>query len=146
MKARSDTPQFVLLLTGAAALTALSLSRLPPVPDILHAPSTPFDRSAAAAAAPDYRFFREAAARIPRGVSVAPVCEPRDPERETTLHREAIGLLPGRKILPAAVWDLPTHLEEQADFLIVFGPRRSPPPGILVFENAKGSIWRRARP
>jgi hypothetical protein len=146
MKARSDLPQLLLLLTGASALTALSLSRLPPMPDILHAPSTPFDRSAAAAAAADYRLFWEAAAWIPRGVSVTPVCEPRDPARETTLHREAVGLLPGRKILPAAVWDSPTHLEEQADFLIVFGPRRSPPPGILVFETAKGSIWRRARP
>jgi hypothetical protein len=146
MKAGSDAPQFVLLLTGAAALTALSVSQLPPLPDILRAPSTPFDHSATAAAAPDYRFLQEAAARIPWGVSVAPVCEPRDPARETTLHREAVGLLPGRKILPAAVWDSPTRLEDQAEFLIVIGPRPSPPPGILVFETEKGSVWRRTRP
>ncbi|HYV42113.1 MAG TPA: hypothetical protein VEO02_10030 [Thermoanaerobaculia bacterium] len=145
MKARSEVPQIVLLLAGAAALTALSVFRLPPMADILRAPSTPFDRSAAAAAAPDYSFLWEAAAHIPLGVSVAPVCEPRDPARETTLHREAVGLLPGRKILPAAVWNQPTHLEGQADFLIVFGPRPSSPPGILIFETEKGSVWRRVR-
>ncbi|HYV42554.1 MAG TPA: hypothetical protein VEO02_12250 [Thermoanaerobaculia bacterium] len=146
MKARSDLPQLLLLLAGASALTALSLSRLPSLADILRPPSTPFDRSLAAAAAADYRLFWEAAAWIPRGVSVAPISGPRDPVRETTLHREAVGLLPGRKILPAAVWNQPTHLEGQADFLIAFGPRSSPPPGILVFESKQGSVWRRVRP
>ena len=146
MKARSEVPQLALLLAGAAALMALSVSRLSPMPDILRAPSTPFDRSAAAAAAPDYSFFREAASHIPREVSVAAICMPRDPARETTLHREAVGLLPGRKILPSAVWNSPTHLEENAEFLIIVGPIPSPPPGTLVFENAKGSVWRKARP
>lgn len=67
MKARSDLPQLLLLLTGAAALTALSGSRLPPLSEILRAPSTPFDRSGAYAAASDYLFFRDAATRIPPG-------------------------------------------------------------------------------
>ncbi len=146
MKARSEVPQLALLLAGAAVLMALSVSRLPPMPDILRAPSTPFDRSTEAAAAPDYSFLWEVASHIPRGVSVAPVSEPRDPARETVLHREAVALLPGRKILPSAVWNEPTHLEDQAEFLIVAGPRPSPPPGTLVFETAKGSVWRRARP
>ncbi len=146
MKARSDLPQLLLLLGGASALTALSISRLPSLPDILRPPSTPYDRSQTAAAAAHHRLFWEAAARIPRGFSVAPIAEPRDPAQETTLHREAVGLLPGRKILPGAVWNQPTHLEGQADFLIVFGPSPSPPPGILVFETEKGSVWRRVRP
>src|SRR6266545_657607 len=81
MKARSDLPQLLLLLAGASALTALSLSRLPSLADILRPPSTPFDRSLAAAAAADYRLFWEAAAWIPRGVSVAPISGPRDPVR-----------------------------------------------------------------
>ena len=143
MKARSHSPQFFLFLGGAAALTALSISRLPPFPNLLRAPSTPFDRSAAAATAPDYRLFWEAASVIPRGASVAPISEPRNAVRETNLHREAIALLPGRKVLPAAVWGTPTRAEGQADFLIVVGGKPAPAPGELLLETPAGSVWRR---
>lgn len=143
MKMRSDRPQFFIFFIGAAALTALSISRLPPFGELLRAPSTPFDRSAAAGAAPDFRLFWQAATVIPAGVSVSPLSQPRDPVRETTLHREAVALLPGRRVLPAATWNVPTRFEEQADFLIVAGPRPPSSPGALVLETAQGSVWRR---
>jgi hypothetical protein len=146
MNPRSDTPQFFLLLGGAAVLTALAVSELPRFPDVLQAPTTPFDRSATQGTAAPYRLFQAAATVIPRGASVAPLSQPRDPVRETELHREAVALLPARRVIPAALWDAPTHQEEEADFLIVAGPRPSPPPGTLLLETPEGSVWRKARP
>ena len=146
MKARTEIPQLLFLIAGAATLVALSISNLPPLPEALHAPSTPFDRGVIPGAADRYRLFSAAAAVIPIGASVAPLSQPRDPVRETTLHREAVALLPGRRVLPAALWDLPTGQETGADFLIVAGPLPSPPPGTLLAELPQGSIWRRARP
>ena len=145
MRIRPETSQLILFLGGAAALTALSLTQLPPLPDLLHAPSTLFDHSPPPAAAAQYRLFMEAAAAIPPGASVAAICEPRDAARETSLHREAFALLPGRKVLAAAVWDTPTHAEDQADFLIVVGKKPAAPPGRLALETPAGSVWRRGR-
>jgi hypothetical protein len=146
MSPRSDTPQYFLLLGGATILTALAISKLPRFPEVLQAPATPFDRSAMPGAAARYRLFQEAAAVIPRGASVAPVSQPRDPVGETELHREAVALLPGRRVIPAALWDAPTHQEEDADFLIVAGPRPSPAPGTLLLETPAGNVWQRVRP
>jgi hypothetical protein len=143
MRTRSGGPQFFLFLGGGAALTILSIANLPPPGEILHAPSSPFDHSGAAAAAPDYRLFRAAAAVIPAGASVSPISQPRNTVRETSLGREAVGLLPGCTVLPAAAWDTPTHLEDEARFLIVVGPRPSPPPGGLILETPDGSVWKR---
>jgi len=145
MRARSEAFQLFLLLGGAAILAALAIGRLPHFPDLLQAPSTPFDRSAMPASAESYRLFQAAAAVIPSGASVAPLSQPRDPVRETALHREAVALLPGRRVIPAALWDAPTHQEEGADFLIVAGPRPSPPPGTLLLETERGTVWRRVR-
>jgi len=142
MKPDSDRTEFSLLLAGAAFLTAIAIQRLPPLPELLHTPSTPFDHSAPAAAA-RYRLFAEAAAVVPAGASVASICEPRDPALETSLHREAFALLPGRKVLAAAVWKTPTHSEERADYLIVVGPKPAPSPGRLLLEAPAGSVWRR---
>ena len=143
MKALSDAPQLLLFLGGAATLTALAITRLSPLPALLHAPSTPFDRSAPPAAVAQYRLFVEAAAVVPAGASVASICSPRNPTCETVLHREAFALLPGRKVLAAAIWDTPTHSEDQADFLIVVGPKPASSPGRLVLETLAGSVWRR---
>ena len=143
MMPHSDRTQFFLLLAGAAALTALAIKRLPPLPELVHAPSTPFDHRAPAAAA-RYRLFTEAAAVVPAGASVASICEPRDPSLETSLHREAIALLHGRKVLAAALWNTPTHFEEKADYLVIVGPKPVPPPGHLLLETLAGSVWRRS--
>jgi len=146
MKPRSDIAQFFLLLTGAAALTALAIARLPPLPDLVHPPSTPFDRSAMPASAISYRLFQAAAAVVPAGASVAVLAQPRDAMRETALHREAVALLPGRKVVPAALWGVPTARESEADFLVVAGGIPSPSPGKLLLEMPRGSVWRRVRP
>ena len=143
MKARSDSPQLFLLLGGAAALTVLAITRLPPLPDLLRAPSTPLDRSASAATAPAWRLLRRASSVIPPGASVAPLSEPRNAVRETFLHREAVALLPGRKVIPAALWYVPTHTEYQAEFLLVIGPKPASPPGDLLLETPDGTVWRR---
>jgi hypothetical protein len=145
MKPRSDSPQFFVLLAGAVVLTALAIVKLPRFSDLVHAPSTPFDRSAPEAAAV-YRLFQAAAAVIPPGASVAPLWQPRHPMRETELHRQAVALLPGRRVIPAALWDVPTGREAEAEFLVVAGPRPSPAPGTLLAETPRGSVWRRVRP
>jgi len=146
MKPRSDTIQFFFLLAGAALLTTLAIVKLPPFPELIHAPSTPFDRSAMPASAVSYRIFQAAAAVVPAGASVAVLAQPRDAMRETALHREAVALLPGRKVVPAALWGLPTGRESQADFLIVAGEIPSPSPGKLLLEMPRGTVWRRVRP
>ena len=131
-----------LFLGGAAVLLILSTLRLPPLPDILHAPATPFDRTNPKTAL-GYRLLLDAAALIPQGASVSVVCAPRDFERETELHREAVALLPGRKVIPAAVWGTPTYADEQAEFLIVAGPNHARERGTALFETPLGSVWRR---
>jgi hypothetical protein len=146
MKPRSDSPQFLLLLTGAGALTALAIATLPRFPDLVHAPSTPFDRSAMPASAVSYSLFQAAAAVVPAGASVVALSQPRDAVRETALHREAVALLPGRKVVPAALWGAPTGRESEADFAIVAGGIPSPSPGRLLLEMPGGGVWRRVRP
>jgi hypothetical protein len=146
MKPRSDTAQFPLLLGGATVLAFLAIARLPRFPQVLQAPSTPFDRSAAPDAATDYHLLREAASVVPPDASVAALSQPRSPLRETTLHRAAVALLPGRKVVPAALWNVPTYQENQADFLIVAGPKPSPPPGTMLLETPWGTVWKRIRP
>jgi hypothetical protein len=146
MRARSEALQFSLLLGGAAILTAFAIWRLPRFPDLLQAPSTPFDRSAMPASAESYRLVQAAAGVIPAGASVATLSQPRDARRETALHRETVALLPGRKVVPAALWDVPTGREGEADFLIVAGAIPSPSPGMLLLEIPQGSVWRRVRP
>jgi hypothetical protein len=146
MKPRSDTPRFFLLLGGAAVLTALAIRGLPHFPEVLQAPSTPFDRNPAPDAAADYKLFQEAASVVPSGASVAALSQPRNAVRETSLHRMAVALLPGRKVLPAALWNNPTHLEGEADLLIVAGGKPAPPPGRLLLEMPWGSVWQRGRP
>lgn len=141
----ADLPRLPLFLAGALALLVLSVSKLPPLPELLRAPATPFDRSIPAATS-DYRLMLEAAAVIPAGASVSPVSEPRDAVRETSLHREAVSLLPGRKVVPAAIWDTPTLAEDEAEFLIVSGPRPARQPGDLMLETPRGSVWRRRGP
>ena len=131
-----------LFLGGAAVLLVISILRLPPFPDIVRAPATPFDRTNPRMAL-DCRLLLEAATRIPEGASVSVVSAPRDFARETQLHREAVALLPGRKVIPAAVWDTPTYADEQAEFLIVAGPHHAHERGTALFETPLGSVWRR---
>jgi hypothetical protein len=146
MKPRSHSPQFFLLFAGSAVLTSLAISKLPHFPEALRAPSTLFDRSAAPDAVADYKLFQEASPLVPSGASVAAISEPRNAVRETSLHRFAVALLPRTKVLPAALWNYPTHREDQADFLIVAGGKPTPPPGRLLLDTPRGSVWQKSRP
>jgi hypothetical protein len=125
-------------LLGAALLAAYSVAAIPWA-SLARRPRTPFDASAAGpAVASGYVLLRDAAARIPRGASVAVVTEPRDPIRDGYLQRFAVALLPGARVRPAG------SDPSDADFVVVVGGRPATPPGEPVFDSPEGSLWRRA--
>ncbi len=147
MNDRSGIASLVILVVGAAALVSLSVARLPPLRALRQASATPFDRSGSQTAIPVFALLSRIAPNVPDSASVAVRSEPRDPVQETFLHRAAVALLPGRRVLPAARWDMPTpELEAQAEFLIIRGPRPTPAPGTLILETPQGSLWRRVLP
>ncbi len=134
--------ELAILLAGSVVLAGWSAVRLPPAAEIFRRPQTPYDRSGSGAA--DFRFLTEAASRIPRRTSVIVWSEPRDPTRETTLYISAVALLPGRRVLPAAQWNIPTpEWEAEAQYVLVFGPSPHPSPGESVAVFPGGSIFRR---
>lgn len=142
---RVSVPEAVLLL-GAIVIVLLSVRRLPAARELIHLPSTPFDHCDPVAAS-DFVLLRQAQRAIPPGESATAITEPRDAGRETSLYGFTVALLSGRRILPAAQWNAFTPgLEREADYVIVFGPRPSPPPGELVYLDPRGTIWKRARP
>jgi hypothetical protein len=136
----------LLLLAGAALLAALSIAAVPFSRGLFRAPRTPFDVTDPAFTAPAWVLLQRAHTVVPPGSSVVVRTEPRDTTRDMYLHRFAIALLPGREILPAALWGVSTaaHLLEDAEYRIVLGRAPSPPPGRLVLEIPEGTIWRRA--
>ena len=142
-----DRPQSFLFLTGALALTVLAVTELPPLPDLLHAPATPYDHSPATGMATEWRLVTDAAKVIPFGVSVCAVAEPRNAAIETALHRDAVALLPERRIIPAAFFAVPTHSEDDAEYWIIAGsPPASPPKGVRLLSTPLGTVWRRTGP
>jgi hypothetical protein len=134
-----------LFLVGAAVLLALGIARLPRASELTILPSTPFDRSDIRAMAPAYRLLLEAARVIPRGAVVFAVNEPRNPDRDTDFHRWAVALLPGRRVLPGAIWGgpAPLDLEKKASHVVILGRRPGRPPGNLLLETPDGSVWSR---
>ncbi len=147
MNDRSNSRHVAFLLVGSAILLGFSISKLPPSPALLRAPATPFDRIPVAAIAQAYRLLWNAAPLLPSGACVVIRSEPRDPAAESLLHQDGVALLPGRRVLPAARWGVPSpEIEEQAEYVVVVGPRPSSPPGTLLFETPDGSLWRRGRP
>lgn len=145
MHDRRSTPVVVLApLLGSAILLAFAAASVP-WKAVGRRPRTPFDASAASSVGPGYALLRDAAAVIPPGGSVVAFTEPRDPVSETYYHRFAISLLPGRRILPAALYgrfvDPATWTD--AEFVAVVGARPAEPPGELVLSTADGTVWRR---
>ena len=141
---RSDRPQSLLFLAGAVAMTALAFTELPPLADLLHAPATPYDHNPSVGMAKYWSLVSDAAKVIPYGVSVSAIAEPRDAAVETALHRDAVALLPRRRIIPAAFFAVPTHSEDDADYWIIAGPApASPPRGERVLSTPLGTVWRR---
>jgi hypothetical protein len=132
-------------LGGAAVLAALAIARLPSPAAFLHPPSTPFDRSVVPNVRASFLLIQKAADVVPRGASVVVLSEPASPAADTDLFREGVALLPGRRVLPAAVWGVPTpDLGAAADFVIVRGPLPAIAPGTLLLSIPEGTVWRRA--
>ncbi len=143
LTSRRETLYLALLLAGSAALSGLWISQLPLSATLLRPPSTPFDRGKAPIA-PIFRLLSRAATVLPDHARVVIRSEPRDASAETSLHKYGVALLPGRRVLPAALWSTPTpDLDDQAEYVIVLGRKPSSAPGTLLFETADGSVWRR---
>jgi hypothetical protein len=80
-------------------------------------------------------FLTRAAARLPRGTTVAFWSRPADQPLIDRWRRYARAILPGRKIVRGG---------DPADFLVVAGaPNREPlvPGLVLVYETPVGSVW-----
>lgn len=136
---RSTLP--ALALAVAATLTGFALARLPPRP--WRAPGTPFDLSIPAAAR-DFAFLSEAARVLPAGASVVAHAEPANPAADDALGRMAIALLPGRNVIPAAVWRVPNpDADARAEFIVIEGGFPAEGRGELVFQSGSGTVWRR---
>lgn len=138
----------LLPLAGAAVLAAFSIAALPFSRGLSQAPRTPYDASPAASlTVPAWIVLQRAEALVPPGASVVVRIEPADASTDSYLHRFAIALLPGRRILPAALWGVPTDPAGllAAEYVVVVGPVPSPPPpGFLLLKIPEGSVWRRS--
>ena len=94
---------------------------------------------------PAWLVLERAASLVPRGAPVVVRTEPADPATDFYLHRFAVALLPGRRILPAALWGVatdPAGLVE-ADYEVIVGKRPPSPPGSLLLELPEGTVWKR---
>ena len=133
-------------LLGAALLAALAL-RAVPWSAGLAAPETPFTHSTTRFLAPAHALLRDADARIPAGATVVVLAEPRDARLESHFYRLGLALLPGRDVLPAALFErfTPEATWEPAEYRVVVGGRPPAEEGKLVLETPRGSVWRRAK-
>ena len=134
-------------LAGSAVLAGFSVAALPFSHGIFRAPRTPFDASDAAFTVPAWILLERAESLVPAAASVVVRVEPPDADTDTYFHRFAIALLPGRKIVPAALWGVPTAPEVlgEADYEIVVGAATSSPGRRLVLSTPEGSVWKRDR-
>lgn len=135
----------LLPLAGSAVLTAFSIAALPFSRGLFRAPRTPFDASGAGFTVPAWIVMQRADSLVPRGASVVVRIEPPDPGTDSYLHRFAVALLPGRTIVPAALWGIPTEPGpvREADYEIVVGRMPPAPAGRLVLQSLQGTIWKR---
>jgi hypothetical protein len=94
--------------------------------------------------APGYALVTASLHRIPAGATVVVRTEPRDPVAETYYHRFADALLPGRRVVPAALYGefSSPELARDAEFVLIVGPRPSEGPGELVLAIPEGTVWR----
>lgn len=144
---RSDR-RTLLPLAGSAVLAAFSIAALPFSRGLFQAPRTPYDASpAASVTVPAWIILHRAEALLPPGASVVVRSEPADPSTDSYYHRFAVALLPGRRILPAALWGTPTEPGplREAEYEVVVGGLPAAPLGRLVLEVPEGTIWKRDR-
>jgi hypothetical protein len=114
---------------------------------LFRAPRTPYDASEATITAPAWILLQRAAEVLPRDASVVVRVEPPDATNDSYVHRFAVALLPGRKIIPAALWGVPAPPEmlRDADYEVVVGSAPSTPPGRLLLSIPEGGVWKRER-
>jgi hypothetical protein len=137
----------LLSLAGSAILAGFSIAALPFSRGLFHVPRTPYDASEATFTVPAWILLQRASEVVPREASVVVRVEPPDATNDSYLHRFAVALLPGRKIVPAALWSVPTAPEvlREADYEIVVGKAPPSPAGQLVLSIPEGSVWKRER-
>lgn len=128
-------------MLAAVAVAALPFSR-----GLFRAPRTPYDASPSAyIAVPAWIVLEKAEPLVPRGAKVVVRAEPPDPTNDSYLHRFGVALLPGRLVVPAARWGIPSEpaLIQEADWEVIVGKRPESAAGRLVLEIPEGTIWRR---
>ena len=111
-------------------------------------PPTPFSHGVTFLG-PAYSLLRDAAPRIPAGASVVVLSEPRQAGLESHFFRFALALLPGRRILPSAIFDdafMPPETWAAAEYRIVVRGRPTSGEDELVLATPSGTVWRRRKP
>lgn len=131
----------LLSLAGSAVLAGLSIAALPFSRGLFRAPRTPYGESAV------WILLRSAEPLVPAGSSVLIRAEPSNPGDDSYFHRFGVGLLPGRKVVPAALWGVPTpaDVQREAAYEVVVGKKPQTPPGRLLLETPEGTVWQRPR-
>ena len=130
-------------LAGAAVLLLAALARLPSPLALFHPPQTPYDRSKPHLV-PAFVLLTQARAVVPAGASVTVTSEPVDAALDTDTHRLGVALLPGRLVIPAALWATSRpDLAQQAEYLVVVGKAPAAPQGDRLLACAEGTVWRR---
>ena len=109
-------------------------------------PPTPFSHGVTFLG-PAYSLLRDAAPRIPAGASVVVLAEPRHPGFESHFFRFGLALLPGRRVLPAAIFDSFTLPETwaAAEYRVVVHGGPTSGEDELVLATPSGSVWRRRK-
>jgi hypothetical protein len=128
-------------LAGSAVLAGFSVAALPFSHGLFRAPRTPYGDSAV------WVLLRSAEPLIPPGASVLIRVEPPNLTDDSYFHRFGVGLLPGRRIVPAALWGVPTpaDLQAEAGYEVVVGEKPQSAPGRLLLEIPEGTVWRIGR-
>jgi hypothetical protein len=134
-------------LAGSAVLAAFSIAALPFSRGLFRTVQTPYDASDAKFTPPAWIMLARAEPLIPRGASVVVRTAPTDLNNDMYLHRFGVALLPGRKIVAAALWGVPSAGEEidAANWEVVVGKAVSSPGRRLVLSAPEGSVWKRDR-
>jgi hypothetical protein len=133
----------VTALAGAAVLLVAIVARLPSPLALAHPPQTPYDRCKRHLV-PAFTLLTEASRVLPAGAAVTVVSEPPNAALDSDTHRMGVALLPGRLVIPAALFGVARpDLAQQADYVVVVGGTPSKPPGERLLTRPDGTVWRR---
>jgi hypothetical protein len=140
---RRAPPLSTVALAGAALPLLAMLASLPSPLALFHPPQTPYDRSKRHLV-PAFVLLTEARSLVPAGASVTVTSEPPDPALDTDAHHMGVALLPGRLVIPAALFgSARPDLARQAEYVVVVGGTPTAPPGDRLLTRKEGTLWRR---